>query len=293
MLSLIICARASDIPPSLKENVAKTIGVEYEIVVIDNSENRYSIFSAYNLGAQKSKYPYLCFMHDDVAFHTPNWGAKVVAHFIDENTGAIGIAGSPYFPGMPGAWWSSKARNEVTVSNNDGVITPHINYYPHKADKNECVVLDGVWICIRRALFEKIKFDDALFNGFHFYDIDICLQIHQLGNKLYCVFDIWIQHFSIGNPNRNWLDNALLLQKKWRRKLPARCINFSYLQICKFELRALNEYLDALLRDGIAKKDVYKIAAKQLARFWRTYFYYQTPFYIHKYFTKIANYGKD
>jgi len=293
MLSLIICARSNDIPVSLKQNIANTVGAEYEIIVIDNSDNHHSIFSAYNLGVEKSKYPYLCFMHDDIAFHTQNWGAKVVKHFTDDSTGAVGIAGSPYFPAMPGAWWSSKVRNEITVTDKDGDITPSIHYYPAAADKNECVVLDGVWLCIRRALFEKIKFDDTIFSGFHFYDIDICLQVNQLGYKLYCVFDVWIQHLSVGNTDKTWLKNALLVQKKWRQKLPASCMKFSYLQVCKFELRALNEYLDVMLRNNVPKNDIYKLAATQLAGFGKCYFYYQTPFYIHKYFTKIANYGKD
>ena len=293
MLSLIICARANDIPLSLKENIAATIGADYEIVVIDNSDNNHSIFSAYNQGAQKSKYPYLCFMHDDIAFHTQNWGTKVVNYFADEATGAIGIAGTPYFPMMPGAWWSGKARNQITVDDQDGVITPTVLYYPHEADKNECVVLDGIWLCIRKSLFEKIKFDDVHFSGFHFYDIDISLQIHKLGFKLYCVFDVWIQHFSGGNMDETWLKNALLIQKKWQRQLPASCLKFTYLQTCKFEFRALNDYLTVLIVNKVPKKDIYKIIAKQLLRFRKAYFYYQTPFYIYKYLNKIAGYGKS
>jgi hypothetical protein len=49
------------------------IGCEYESIIIDNSENRYSIFEAYNLGIDKSKYEYLCLMHDDILIYTIEW----------------------------------------------------------------------------------------------------------------------------------------------------------------------------------------------------------------------------
>lgn len=292
MISIIICSRTGDISPFLKDNIKNTIGIDHETIVIDNSNNEHSIFSAYNLGVKQSKYPYLCFMHDDIAFHTTDWGAKVVQHFADDAIGAIGIGGSPYFPSMPGAWWSSMMRNEITATNNRDEIKALVHYFPGKSDKNECVVLDGIWMCIRRPLFEKIRFDDVQFNGYHFYDIDISLQIHDLGYKLYGVFDILIQHFSTGNMNKVWLKNALLIQKKWKRQLPASCIKLSYFQICKAELRTLNEYLDILLLNKISKKEIYKIVVKELIKSRRCCFYYQTPFYCYKFLTKILNYDK-
>lgn len=52
MLSLIICSRTPRISEELERNIAETIGCEYELVVIDNSKNKYSIFSAYNQGVR-------------------------------------------------------------------------------------------------------------------------------------------------------------------------------------------------------------------------------------------------
>ncbi len=69
MISLIICSRKSDISNSLKENIERTIGTDYELIVIDNSTNKYSIFSAYNEGVRRSKGDILCFMHEDILYH--------------------------------------------------------------------------------------------------------------------------------------------------------------------------------------------------------------------------------
>ena len=54
MISCVICSRQPDISAELKENIASTIGCEYELIVIDNSKNEHSIYSAYNQGVVKS-----------------------------------------------------------------------------------------------------------------------------------------------------------------------------------------------------------------------------------------------
>ncbi|WP_300976913.1 glycosyltransferase, partial [Flavobacterium sp.] len=112
MISIIICSRTSRLPQSLVENIESTIGCAYEWVVIDNSENRYSIFEAYNLGIQKSNGNYWCFVHDDVLFHTQSWGQILIAIFeSDSAVGLLGIAGAKVKTKMPSAWWDCDGEN--------------------------------------------------------------------------------------------------------------------------------------------------------------------------------------
>jgi hypothetical protein len=42
--------------PDFVKNIADTIGTEYELVHIDNSDTKYSILEAYNEGIRLSKY---------------------------------------------------------------------------------------------------------------------------------------------------------------------------------------------------------------------------------------------
>ena len=65
MISIIICSRTATISKKLSANIAETISCDYELVIVDNSENKYSIFNAYNIGIKRSKGKYLCFVHDD------------------------------------------------------------------------------------------------------------------------------------------------------------------------------------------------------------------------------------
>src|ERR1700743_2400536 len=112
--------------PELKKNIKDTIGTPHEIILIDNSANSYSIFQAYNIGVKQSRFPNLCFMHDDITYHTKNWGSKVLKHFEDEQRGAIGIAGSPYAACLPGSWWAGGMVNEILVSKDSVDLKPEI-----------------------------------------------------------------------------------------------------------------------------------------------------------------------
>jgi len=107
MISIIICSRKKN--NNLLENIKRTIGCEYELVVIDNSANRYSIFEAYNLGIERSKGKYLCFIHDDLFIHTNGWG-NVISRLFDDypDYGLIGIAGSKQKSRIPSGWWDCK-----------------------------------------------------------------------------------------------------------------------------------------------------------------------------------------
>lgn len=82
MISIIICNRSERLNIDLEDNIKSTIGnVDYEIICINNEKGLYNIFQAYNTGVEKAKFPYLCFMHDDIRYHTLNWGKNVISHF--------------------------------------------------------------------------------------------------------------------------------------------------------------------------------------------------------------------
>ena len=240
MLSIIICHRSPDLLAKLKPNIEDTIGVVYELIIIDNSNNQYNIFEAYNIGVSKSKYDIVCFTHEDVLFHTQNWGQKVIEHFIDLSIGMIGVIGANVFPKSPSPWWSNEIVNDHLVNNiqhwqngapktsyqqilsqtDHEIVTRQYNN-PSKQNVIDAVVVDGLWFCIRKKLFDdnKIVFDDTLFKGFHCYDSDISLQVKQHA-RVCVVFDILVEHFQQGNINKSWFESVILLNRKWRNSLP-------------------------------------------------------------------------
>ena len=227
MISLIICSRKSDIPYELKENINTTIGVKYELVIIDNSKNEYTIFQAYNLGVTRAKYPYLCFMHEDILFHTDGWGKKVLIHFENKIIGLIGVVGGHYLPDCPASWWSTECKSGQFAFGYSDPINKHtVEVFKWLRNKSvdekstNVVTVDGLWFCIPRKLFDLISFDDSTFSGFHCYDTDICMQINELGLDVRVIFDILIEHTSWGNQDENFIAQRELCYRKWSHKLP-------------------------------------------------------------------------
>ncbi len=242
MLSLIICSRHTDISIELKENIQSTIGIEYELVIVDNSRNEHSIFSAYNEGVRRSRYPYLCFMHEDILYHTKNWGKLVIEHFQNPKAGIIGVAGGHFLPNVPASWSSTKCvslnliQSSSSSANTSG---SHFSKFPYTNGKTaEVVAIDGFWFCCRKNLFDTITFDEKTLGNFHYYDADICLQTIKAGYKINVVPNILIEHFSWGKLDETFFENANLFYKKWQKALP----QIAGITLSKYEIQLRSEF---------------------------------------------------
>ncbi len=224
MMSVIICSVNPASLANLKKNIEETIGIPYEVIAIDNSKNQYGICKAYNEGGAKAKFPFLCFMHEDAFFETKGWGKLACDHLADRQTGLLGIAGGDAKSLVPSSWSVPIVSNEIN-------LVQHYKFNMAPADrivitntavpgiKKKVAVLDGVWLCTRKDIFDQFKFDEVHFTGFHGYDIDYSLQVNTKYD-LYVVFDIVIHHFSEGTPDRKWIDSAIRVSKKWKHRLP-------------------------------------------------------------------------
>ncbi len=249
MISIVICSRTSQLNEFLRLNIDKTIGTEYEIVLVDNSQNHYSIFQAYNKGVELSKYSFICFMHDDIQYLTDNWGKLALVHFENNQIGAIGISGSPYLSLFPGPWWSSGLISKFIVEvDNQKETLVNISYKKPQNNAVEVVALDGVWLFVRKSVFNKIKFDNSSFKGYHFYDLDLSMQLKQSGFILLSVFDILIKHQSMGNINYSWVKNGFLFTNKWKYMLPISLNPVPIKQLLYFEFKSIKFCLKTLYR---------------------------------------------
>jgi len=227
MISIIICSRHSDIPQNLKENIQNTIAVEYELIVIDNSSNKHSIFSAYNEGVRRSKYPYLCFAHEDILFRTENWGCNIIKHFEDSTIGLIGMAGANFLPNVPVYWSPSPFISEYNLHNDNRKIIECYHTAFFKDDSIvDAVACDGFCLFIRKELFKIIAFDDKTYEGFHFYDMDICMQVISNNYRVCICRDVLIEHFWSESASRTKVGielfnvNRNLFFDKWETYFP-------------------------------------------------------------------------
>lgn len=224
MISCIICSRHADISKELNENIASTIGCEYELIIIDNSYNQYSIFSAYNEGVTRSKGDILCFMHEDILYHTQNWGNNVSEYFKKyPEAGLIGVAGTHYLADMPSAQWDSELSSSYLIQGyliGEEYTTKLCIQDEYRAVPTIMVAVDGLWMCIPSVLFNKLSWDTSTFNGFHAYDTDIAMQVWNIGYEVHLCWDVLIEHQSLGNVNNQFHIACEKLYEKWRSSLP-------------------------------------------------------------------------
>lgn len=258
MISIIICSTKPNIPISLRENIEKTVGVNYELVVIDNSSNKYSIFSAYNRGVERSLYPYLCFIHEDVLFKTTGWGEKIINHLSDKKTGIVGIAGGKIATKIP-ASWSTGGRILYITQHQHRKKKSLLLKEPHSFTgvRLPAVILDGVFLSMRKELFETIKFDENI-DGFHGYDYDISIQSKVAGYINYVIYDTLLEHFSEGNTTKQYYINLIKIFRKWENHLPLFADDISDIQknAGKIEKKNLAKLIRRLARVGFDKKEI-------------------------------------
>lgn len=260
MISIIICSKYESLPDALLQNIADTVGVQYEIIHIANTSNQHSIFSAYNEGIKRSKFPYLCFIHEDVLFRSNNWGEKLAIHLQQPDSGIFGLAGRDLVTRIPASWTVKlPGVNIIQSSNNDRKRTKK-RFKPKGFDqpRREVILLDGVMLCMKRELMNSIKFDES-FSGFHGYDFDICIQSAVKGLKNYVMYDIALEHFSRGNPDVTYYRNLIAIFKKWQNHLPLIGANASEKQkteIAKTEQAGLARLLRKLARRGFSINEI-------------------------------------
>ena len=226
MISIIICSRKADISQELKDNIAATIGCEYELCVIDNSRNEYNIFTAYNEGVRRAKGDILCFMHEDILFHSENWGSEVAELFDKhEDAGLIGVVGGQFIPDTPSSYWEGGATIGQIIQGDLDVKGNYVSKLSGNAPTNmfeEVAAVDGLFMCIPKKLFEsnKLRWDEDTFHGFHCYDMDICYQVVKNNLKVIIPQNILIEHFSPGNTDDVYCNQSQILYDKWQDFLP-------------------------------------------------------------------------
>lgn len=255
MISLVVCSSSPQFFTIFSKSVSDSIGCSHEIIKIDNLDSKYSITQAYDLGASKAIGEFLLFVHEDVVFHSQNWGVLLINYFKTLiNPGVIGIAGSSYLPISPSDWWLSDRQylHSYFLSNKkdgivgEGVLTTYGDQSPRIV-----FALDGMFLAIKKNIYQEFSFDTSL-SGFHGYDTAICYQVSQKYHN-YFVPGILLEHFSKGYPNSIWLRNTILANSQIWSYLIKLKSNGGIDP--KLELKAYQLFLSQLYKYGSSFKD--------------------------------------
>lgn len=230
MISIIVCSRNADVKKELRTNIDETIGrTPHELIVIDNSNCDYSIFQAYNQGVQRAKYPILCFIHEDIIFKSLDWGDLICRLFRNEEIGLLGVIGGYYMGDFSKSWGDSGLiRGQIIQGGGKCCGIKFVHNECHDLGCN-VVAVDGLFLVSKKELFGKgiLFWDENSYDGFHFYDMDISMQVLKAGLKIQIVDDLLIQHNSHSVYNESFYKNYKAFYSKWRNFLPVSSCDFS------------------------------------------------------------------
>ena len=191
-----------------------------EILIYEN-DGVNSLPEIYNIGLNDSKYDIVVFIHDDLILETKNITPKVIRLFEkNPDYGIIGIAGTDNL--LSGMWWQDRTSMYGIVGHeHEG--KRHVNHYS-KGDYSEnlkqVIVVDGLFIMVHK---KRIKHTfNQQFEGFHFYDLPICIENHLDGVKIGVTTKIKVTHKSIGMVNKKWEKNKLLFEALYEKNFPVK-----------------------------------------------------------------------
>ena len=209
--SFIICS----IDAAKFESVSRAIGERmagepHEIVGIHDATG---ICEGYNRGAARAVGERLVFCHDDIELLSPDFSRRLAAGL--DAYDLIGVAGTDR---LIGANWRLAAPPHIfgqvahTIPESGGYAVDQFGI-PRRAIEN-IQALDGLFIATRREVWEKIRFDEETFPGWHCYDLDFSFRAHLAGFRLVVCCDILLGHSSPGLYTKVWEQDATAFLKK-------------------------------------------------------------------------------
>lgn len=188
-----------------------------QYIFIENDGTK-SLTQVYNEGLDQSDNDIVVFIHDDLELETKNLTPKIIKLF-DKNPeyGIIGLAGTDNL--ISGQWWQDRDSMQGQVGHIHGgkkYISKYSNSFEDKI--KEVVVIDGLFMMIHKKRIKK-NFDTQ-FDGFHFYDLPICLLNHLEGVKVGITTKIKLYHKSIGEVDKKWAKSKLFFEALYEKHLP-------------------------------------------------------------------------
>ena len=241
MISIVVCSTKEQTFIQFSENVQSTIGVHYEIIRIENKENKYSLCAAYNKGTTLCKYDLICFAHEDISFSTPDWGQILTGILKEKEIGLVGVLGACYLSLFPADWVdANEVEGQIIEGYKPDNSILRLSRFPGSSIA-EVVATDGVFMATRKDVMRNFNFSDDILTGFHGYDFDISMQIRQQF-KVVVTRDILLKHASNGNFNNSYFEAIKKLSQKWKKLLPVYVSSYSKTEIKNLKVKSLFLY---------------------------------------------------
>jgi GT2 family glycosyltransferase len=151
------------------------------------------------------------FSHDDIEIISEDFASRLLRHLSSHDL--AGVVGTSRLAGTSwiAAGWP-QLHGCILHPNHSGPGHVFDCYGPNPRDPVQAV--DGVLIAVNRRVCEAIPFDEATFDGFHFYDLDFSYRAFLEGFRTAVAWDVLIRHDSVGRNDGGWQKYAKLFLAK-------------------------------------------------------------------------------
>ena len=181
----------------------------YEFINVENRDGRFSSAAkALNQGGKDAKGKYLMFVHQDITFLSDD--VLVEAERMMDSLSTVGIAGV-----------AGKADDAGVMSNitHGDPPTPAGTIRVKGPEKVQTV--DECLVIVPRTVFESLKFDEKVCDGWHLYTTDYSLDALKRGLDVY-VLSLNVHHYQSGrilytNPLTGYYDTLGRLLRKHKK----------------------------------------------------------------------------
>jgi tetratricopeptide (TPR) repeat protein len=211
-ISVISCSRNDDQGRRIKEHYEAVLaGHDFEMVQIYDAR---SLCEGYNRGFARARGDVLIFSHDDIEILSADFADHLLRHLSTNDV--LGIAGTSRLigPSWTAAGWP-QTHGCIVHEHLDGSGFDFECYGP--ASNGSIQGVDGVFMAANRNVCEAIRFDDATFDGFHFYDLDFCYRAFLQGFRIAVPWDLLIAHRVRPDHPVNWGKYPA----EWEKYIPA------------------------------------------------------------------------
>lgn len=150
----------------------------FELILLDNRDGRYqSAAQALNDGGGRATGDFVMFAHQDMWLATNTWLQDAECMLTSlPGLGVAGVAGLS----DTGRNWFERVKFSINVLDTDSEAEAGRVHSPVEVQTlDECVLI------VPKAVFGRLKFDEAVFDGWDCYGADYCLSVKQTGLKAY------------------------------------------------------------------------------------------------------------
>lgn len=181
--------------------------------------------ASYNRGAKSSRAPYLTIMNDDVIIN-PDYFDKVLEVMKDETIGVLGARLIFPLNSTQGNRPAGKIQHlGLAMDVRGNVIHPLIGWSaenPKTRISREVFAVTGALFTTRSKLFHTVRGFDPIYGLGYYEDVSYCLNIRQLGFRIYMDATVGGIHYTNATSEKNsnafggqLQQNSMTFRAKW------------------------------------------------------------------------------